>query len=688
MKRLPLACLLALMPAALNAQAPAKIEIEPAKLELKVGESAQLAAVARDQNGDVVPGAQILFFGNRLTLDVTPSGYVTAIRPGEHEVTALSPETPFEGEPDSYTRGFEPGIRAKITVEVPEPPLESVTIGGLGDRLFEGTSVTVQVTGIDETGVERHDLTPVLTIDDNAVAGTDGFGTITGLAPGPAMLTASVDGIEARQVFEVVANPARSLGLTASATEARTGDVLHFTAAPRDAAGHAVDVPVMYALIERPDPNDANARGAGAAAMIMDDGRFVAEQPGLYTVVAMTGSAVARETVRITKRDVGREFEFLGEARIPGHRTSDLWVWEAPDGRDYAIVGSWGGPGNAYFYDVTDPKNMELVDTVQVDARTVNDVKISEDGRIGVISREGASNRRNGIVILDVSNPRDVKILSTFDDQLTGGVHNVFVYDHHVYAVNNGRRFDVIDINDPAHPRRVSRFETDSPGRAVHDVWVRDGIAYQAGRTDGIVMIDVGGGGDSGGSPEKPVEIGRADQITRWNHAVWPFQSMSAGKFYVFAGDETFYQNPRIEDTGQFDFDEKLPMRAGGWVHVLEFDDPKHPQEVASYRIGDFGVHNYWIDWDEELMYVAYYQGGLRVLDVSGELLGDLYAQGREVGHFYSDDPDAHIPNSPMAWGPQPHKGTIFFTDFHSGLWAVRLKEKDEDEKAGEAGSQ
>jgi hypothetical protein len=34
-----------------------------------------------------------------------------------------------------------------------------------------------------------------------------------------------------------------------------------------------------------------------------------------------------------------------------------------------------------------------------------------------------------------------------------------------------------------------------------------------------------------------------------------------------------------------------------------------------------------------------------------------------------------------MVWGPQPHKGTIFFTDFHSGLWAVRLKDKDEDEK-------
>ena len=80
-----------------------------------------------------------------------------------------------------------------------------------------------------------------------------------------------------------------------------------------------------------------------------------------------------------------------------------------------------------------------------MDARTVNDVKVSEDGRIAVISREGASNRKNGLVILDVSEPQvGVRILSRYDDQLKGGVHNVFVHADHVYAVNNGRRFDII----------------------------------------------------------------------------------------------------------------------------------------------------------------------------------------------------------------------------------------------------
>lgn len=678
------------MSAELSAQTYPTVEIEPSTLELKVGDTVQLKGVVKDVDGKTIADAQVLFFGSRVNLTVTPGGLVTAIHPGEHKVTALSPTERIEGDPDSYTRSWEAGIRGKLDIVVPEPPLSSIQIEGIPDVLYVGTTAALRVSGIDESGAERHDLAPTFTVSRSGAAETDGFGTATGLKPGAITITATVDEVEATAAIIVKANPIHFIELSASETDARTGDVIHFNVVARDRKGAIVhDVPIEYSLRSSPDPDHPEARGAGASAMILDDGRFVAEQQGIYTVVAMSGSAVARASVRIERRDVIREFEFLGQARRSDHLTSDFWIWEGVDGRDYAIVGSWGGPGKIYFYDVTDPTEMELVDTVQVDARTVNDVKISEDGRIAVISREGASNRRNGIVILDVSDPREVKILSTFDDQLTGGVHNVFIYENHVYAVNNGRRWDVINIDDPSKPSRVSRFETTTPGRSVHDVWVRDGILYQAGATDGIIVVDVGGGGDigPGGSPERPVEMGRADQITGWNHAVWPMKSSSAGKMYVFAGDETFYDNPRVPETLAYDPDEKIPSRAGGWVHVIEFDDPEHPQEVAQYKVGDFGVHNYWIDWEAELMYVAYYQGGLRVLDVSGELLGDLYAQGREVGSFYSADPEGFIPNAAMVWGPQPHKGTIFFTDHHSGLWAVRLKEKDEEEKeAGSAG--
>ena len=87
------------------------------------------------------------------------------------------------------------------------------------------------------------------------------------------------------------------------------------------------------------------------------------------------------------------------------------------------------------------------------------------------------------------------------------------------------------------------------------------------------------------------------------------------------------------------------------------------------------GTHNIWVE--DDILYVGYYAGGLRVVDVSGELMGDLYRQGREIAYFKSLDPEGFVPNAPLVWGAQPYKGNIFFVDGHSGLWAVRLVDSE-----------
>ena len=69
----------------------------------------------------------------------------------------------------------------------------------------------------------------------------------------------------------------------------------------------------------------------------------------------------------------------------------------------------------------------------------------------------------------------------------------------------------------------------------------------------------------------------------------------------------------------------------------------------------------------------AYYEGGVRMVDVSGELMGNLYTQGREIAVFKAFDPAGYVPNSPMAWSAMPFKGRIFFSDTNSGLWSARL---------------
>ena len=192
--------------------------------------------------------------------------------------------------------------------------------------------------------------------------------------------------------------------------------------------------------------------------------------------------------------------------------------------------------------------------------------------------------------------------------------------------------------------------------------------------------MDVGGG-ERGGSPRNPVLMGQVPFGTGWNHAVFPYRSQSTGKHYVFAGDEAarsgnFSPDPEV-GTGTPGY-EAEPDRWRGWVHILEWDPVGDlaPRLVARYEVPEAGSHNIWVE--DDIMYVAFYNGGLRVVDVSGELLGDLYRQGRELGRFLPYDAEGLVPNAPQVWGAQPFKGHVFFTDYNSGLWVVRLEEPGE----------
>ncbi len=642
----------------------AELKVSPTELTLEVGDKAALTATVVDENGETIEGVDVVFFSrNRRRLGVNPAGEVEAHGPGNVKVIALVPK-----EAEDEPRRAEALLRVEVDVTIPNPPVESVEIVGLPGAFYSGTHLTLQARVVDITDVARDNVEVAYSSSNPDVAAPDGFGGLDLLAPGTATLTATAEDATSQVEIQIARNPTQRIELTATAEEARTGDVVWFEAVGRDASGDEVeDLPIRFLAAGRA----ANRILApGATAQIEQDGAFVAERSGIYTVTALAGSHSDSVPVRVTPRRVNKEIEFVGQGKVHDRRTSDLWVWEGTDGRDYAITGTWGAEGHAYIWDVTNPESIVLIDAVRVDARTVNDVKVSEDGRIAVISREGASDRKNGLVVLDVSEPQvGVRILSRFDDQLRGGVHNVFIHEEHVYALSNGRRFDVISVEDPTQPHRVGRFELDTPGHSIHDVWIVDGVAFSSNWEDGVVAIDVGGAG-MGGAPNNPVKLGSYAYPSGWNHAAYPYRSESTGKFYVFAGDEAFPYGELGRDP------RAAPPRAAGWIHVISWDDWENPREVARYQVPEAGTHNLWIE--DDIMYVAYYNGGLRVVDVSGDLRGDLYRQGREIGMFLPYDSQALVPNSPFVWGPQPYKGHIFFSDWHSGLWAVKLKDPED----------
>jgi hypothetical protein len=132
----------------------------------------------------------------------------------------------------------------------------------------------------------------------------------------------------------------------------------------------------------------------------------------------------------------------------------------------------------------------------------------------------------------------------------------------------------------------------------------------------------------------------------------------------VFVGDEVF--------PAQFDLVARDRIPTKGVVHVVDVSDIEHPRDVAVYDVPEAGAHNMWVE--DDLMYMGYYGAGARVVDVSGELRGDLYRQGREVARLWTGDPKGYRPNLPFTWGAQPHNGMIFFNDINTGIWITKLK--------------
>lgn len=627
------------------------------RLELRVNEQMQLQAQVVDESGRVLPDTVVFFSRARRSLAISREGEVKALKPGTHAFFAT-------------TLG-ENRIRENFELQVLYPPITSIEWTQKNNSFYAGTKLDLNFSVEDSLGSTRSIGDVRLASTNPEIMSVNDFGQLIVHRAGKASLQAITD---EQMIFdwaiEVKNNPANSieLDLTHSTDTIRTGDVVQLQAIVLDNGNNEVkDAPVQFSYIAYPD----DQLGQGSSAQIAQDGRFVANDPGHYTLVARSGNLINERTIRVDARKVRRNLEVVGKGIVPDVKTSDLWVWEGVDGRDYAITGTWGARGEAFLWDVTDPSNIHTIDTVQVDARTVNDVKVSKDGTIAIITREGASNRKNGIIILDVTNPAETKILSEYTDGLTGGVHNTFIYENHVYAVNNGRKYDIINIEDPTNPYTVGVFELDTPGHSIHDVWIEDGIAYSSNWSDGVVVVDVGSNSSAdmpgaGGSPQNPTLLGSYTYPSGWNHAAFPFKSKSTGKFFVAAGDEAF----------PYGLDTQGPNRAAGWIHFIEFDGWESPDEVARYQVPEAGSHNYWIE--DDVMYAAFYNGGLRVVDVSGELMGDLYEQGREIALFLPSDPKAAIPNSTFTWGPQPYKGLIYLSDWNSGIWAVKLGDLQE----------
>lgn len=646
----------------LSAQTPEGVRVvpDPVTLTMVAGDEAPISASVVDADGTSLD-VPVRFAAPRGSLQVR-GGTIRALRAGTFEVVAIA-AVPAEW-------GIE-APSATIPVTVTWPAIETIDITSHGGSLYASTLLRHSAVAVHTDETLRPDPRFTWESSDPSIATVDRFGTVTAVAPGNVRIRASLDGAVGEVSYDVRPFPATELSIRGGEDQVRTGDVLNFEAIATSDGGSTVsDIPIEWSYTFVPD----DSIEAPGAAGIVENGHFVGAVPGQYTILALAGPLTARQVVDVRPREVVQQVEFIGKGLVSEYRTSDLWVFEGVDGGDYAVTGTWGADGWAYFWDVTDPTNIMKTDSIQLDARTVNDVKVSPDGRYAALSREGASNRVNGLVIVDLADPRNPVVAATYDEGLTGGVHNMFAMDDYLFALSGGDKYVILDMSDIANPRYVSEYN--HPDSRIHDVWVHDGIAYSSEWGTGVVIVDVGNG-RWGGTIENPVFVTNVPYPVGRTHAAFPYYQESTGKFYLFLGDEIIgrggaaWGGGGLSDIPADGNKVETGDMTSGYIHIIDFTDPENPKDVARYQVPEFGTHNLWVEDDK--LYVSYYEGGTRVVDVSGELMGNLADQGREIAVFKAYDSEGFIPNVPYSWGPQPYKGNLFMSDFHSGLWVVRL---------------
>ena len=353
----------------------------------------------------------------------------------------------------------------------------------------------------------------------------------------------------------------------------------------------------------------------------------------------------------------------------PARTTGELFV---RDTTAYSTTwGNAGGTSAIYIWDVA-RSAPTLVDSVIVPgARTLGDVAVSDDGSLLIVATEASG----ALLVYSLAQARSPVLLSVTTTGVALGVHTAEIgrVNGKLYgflSIDPGSgvaaQLVIVDLSNPTAPQIVFTRQLGRP--YVHDTFLRDGLLYLALWNDGMAIWDIGGGG-RGGTVTNPVELGRVQTVNGEVHNIWWLKDPATNiNRYAFVGEE----GPG-----------SIGVSSVGDVHVVDISDMSAPREVAFYTVAGAGTHNFSVDEPNGVLYAAYYNGGVRALDVRGDLgtctdaqrstpanstlaLCDLRKMGRELGVGLIDRGIAVY-----VWGVQYLRGALYASDMINGLWKL-----------------
>jgi len=338
---------------------------------------------------------------------------------------------------------------------------------------------------------------------------------------------------------------------------------------------------------------------------------------------------------------------FTGVNNIAGN---DCWGYVSPSGREYAIMGVYGGHG---FVEITDPTNPVIIETIAGPSSDWHDVKVVGEYAYGV--SEGGS----GVQIMDLRNidSGSVSLVRNWTSGGYGSTHNIVANEEAgslwlVGAnVGNGGLLH-LDISNPTLPS----FDGGWTEMYVHDAQV---ATINAGPFAGREIAFCAGGFNGG-----RVETGlRIVDVTDPNNpqllsTLFYAQSGYAHQVWLSDDQKYLYLNDELDEGATVSVTT---------TRILNVEDLANPFFVDTFTTGLAAIdHNLYVR--DGLIFQANYRSGLRVFDA-------LDPENPVEIAFYDTFPGSNEATFSGAWSNYPFfpSGTIIVSDIQRGLFVLRL---------------
>ena len=323
---------------------------------------------------------------------------------------------------------------------------------------------------------------------------------------------------------------------------------------------------------------------------------------------------------------------------------NEIWGLAVND-HEIAVIGSTMG---THFIDVTDPTNpIELTNAfVQGAAAGPDLVHRDYHDYQGFMYAVADENSNSTLQIIDIRNlPESTTVVYDNNDFFTRS-HNVFIdsTQARLYACGIRRTtgrdaMSVYDISNPANPVELGIYNNIGNVEIpyVHDIFVRDHIAYLNSGDDGFFVVDFT-------DPNDPTLLGTMDDYVQagYNHSGW----LDHKGHYYFLADENHGLELKVVD-------------------VCDTEDIEVMQTFGT----DSGInssipHNVLIDCN--ILYASWYYEGVQVFDISDPTnpvrIGfyDTF-EGNDAFFFAGN------------WGVYPYlpSGNILASDMQNGLFVL-----------------